>query len=139
MAYDESDTCWHILTVTRGGTVSILKNLDAPTARQTYQRLRPDSRPTKSINRPVLPESQGISWSGGWGHCGDGDITKVDIIGPEGADLDPWRGVPPLLLDLTATWASGHAQYVKSEADVMPLDDANKLLAQRGRQRVDAP
>lgn len=66
--YDEADTCWHILTTTRGGTVSILKNLDAPTARQARSRLEPVYR-------------EGIHY------VNDGDIAVVQVLGPEGQYL----------------------------------------------------
>jgi len=94
--YDEKDTCWHILTVTRGGKVSMIKNLDAPTARQSYRRLRPDRHPKEYIN---IPESG--SWTrNSISHCSDSDIEKVDIIGPEGCELKPWEGVKPHIIDL---------------------------------------
>lgn len=133
MGYDEADTCWHLMTVTEGGTVSILRNLDAPTARQAYQRLRPDSRPTRGINMPDLPKNYGI-WSYGLSEASDGRVKTVEILGPEGAELQPWRGVPPLLQDMTATWATGHARYTGSEEDVMSMEDARELRKQRERQ-----
>lgn len=98
-AYDEADTCWHLLVTTRKGKVSILQNLDARTARQAYQRLMPDTRPVEYIN---VPES------GSWGYCTGGRIAsrdddwvqKVDILGPEGAELNPWHGVQPAIIDV---------------------------------------
>lgn len=94
--YDETETCWHLMVTTLGGKVSMLQNLDAPTARQAYRRLRPDQHPKKFINKP----EGGFSWSGGMRHCSDGDIESVDILGPEGCELDPWRGVEPRIIDL---------------------------------------
>lgn len=97
MAYAETDTCWHLMVRTRGGKVSIMKNLDAPTARQAYQRLCPDTHPVEYIN---LPEKGGMSWGDGLRYCSDSDIERVSILGPEGADLDPWRGVEPRIIDM---------------------------------------
>lgn len=95
--YDETATAWHILVVTRGGKVSILKNLDAPTARQAYRSLKPDSRPVEFNN---WPENGSWQSSGGFRPSSDGDIVRVEILGPEGAELDPWRGVEPRVIDL---------------------------------------
>ena len=94
MNYDETETCWHILTVTHGGTVSILRNLDAPTARQAYRNLCPDERPTEYLNMP-----KGGFMTGGRS-LSNGTITQVHILGPEGAKLEPWRGVETLVIDL---------------------------------------
>tara|TARA_Y100001963_G_scaffold73345_1_gene101928 strand:+ start:464 stop:1120 length:657 start_codon:yes stop_codon:yes gene_type:complete len=91
--YDETATIWHLMVRTYGGEVSMLQNLDAPTARQAYQRLQPETRPTKYINTP----------KGGWSSgrtISDRDILSVDILGPEGSELDPWRGVEVRVIDL---------------------------------------
>ncbi len=102
-SYDEADTCWHLLVLTQGGRVSILKNLDAPTARQAYQRMMPDSRPRKYINPPEPKGglSGGISWGGYSRVISDSDLRSVDILGPEGAELNPWRGAEPIVVDLS--------------------------------------
>lgn len=92
--YDETETCWHLLVRTRGGAVSILKNLDAPTARQAFQRLKPGTRPRRYINQTRE------AWAYGAGHVSEHEIDTVDILGPEGAQLDPWRGVEPLVIEL---------------------------------------
>lgn len=91
--YDETDTCWHLM-LTKGKTVSILKNLDAPTARQAYRVLMPHERPTTYVNIPDGCRG----WSGGPYYS---DVSKVDILGPDGADLDPWRDVDTLVIDLS--------------------------------------
>lgn len=102
--YDESATCWHIMTVTRGGTVSLLRNLDAPTARGVYRQLRPDEWPTEYIGLPKLsdPDFAGsFSWPGTVRSVRDGDIERVEVLGPDGASLDPWRGVEKRVIDMT--------------------------------------
>ena len=103
VAYNEAATCWHIMTVTRGGTVSLLRNLDAPTARAAYQRLRPNEWPQKYVGLPEADDPDfkgGFSWSSMGRTCRDGDIEKVEILGPEGAELDPWRGVERRIVNM---------------------------------------
>lgn len=93
--YNEKDTVWHLLVRTRGGEISVIKNLDAPTARQAYRKLVPDERPKKYINTPPG------GWSFGWQVSSRReDVDTVDILGPEGAELDPWKGVEPLVIDV---------------------------------------
>ena len=96
MTEDETETCWHLMITAYSGAVSILQNLDAPTARQAYRSLKPDSWPTVYLN--LEP---------GMGVCRDGsraiinsEAADVVIIGPEGRELDPWRGVEPLTYDV---------------------------------------
>lgn len=96
MADIEADKCWHLMITTEGGKVSMLQNLDAPTARQAYQKLLPGQRPVKYLNRPEGPFIHNV----GCFSIRDEDIRKVDILGPEGVDLDPWRGVEPRIIDL---------------------------------------
>lgn len=113
----ETDTCWHLMVTTCDGKVSMLRNLDAPTARQAYQRLQPRDRPVKYINQGDL-----TSWSGGsWSSSGS-DVGKVDILGPQGVSLDPWRDAEPRIVDL-APEAERQRQYQEQ--------------ARKGRQTAD--
>lgn len=93
--YVESDRCWNLMITTYGGQVSMLQDLDAPTARQAYRRLLPDTRPVEYINKGDL-----TMWGLGYRTYTDGDIKQVDIFGPEGCSLDPWKGVSPRIVDL---------------------------------------
>lgn len=94
--YDEAAKVWHLMIRTHGGTVSVLQNLDAPSARQAYRRLQPDKHPVKYINTEGMS-----SWSTGGSYMlSSGTVTAVDILGPEGAKLDPWRGVKPRIVDM---------------------------------------
>ncbi len=106
--YDEADTCWHIMTVARSGAVSLMQNLNAETARLAYQKLRPDRAPVNYIG---LPDTNDTDFSGGFSWCTSGggvtfvsdhEIIKVEVLGPKGAELDPWRGVSPRIVDLSA-------------------------------------
>lgn len=76
---------WHILTVSEGGTVSILKNLTEDAAREVMQRLAnfheyPDWKP---------PEGNNYSWTV---FPDAGRIARKECWGPEGQKLDIWKG-----------------------------------------------
>jgi hypothetical protein len=116
----ETDTCWHLLCRTEGGKVSILKNLDAPTARQAYRKLRPDTKPAKYLRRP----KGGVGWSGGLFQVSDSHIRSVDILGPEGVELDPWKGVEPDYFDL------GHPRVKDFGPIKLPPEDGRKLASE---------
>lgn len=61
---------WHVLTVTRGGTVSLLRNMPLLLAHETAKRLDPwQSRVSGEIYL-----------------CNDGDIERIEVLGPEGWD-----------------------------------------------------
>lgn len=60
---------WSVLAVTRGGTVSLLRNMPLSLAVKTYESLDP--------------------WKGraeGWYYASPGDIQTREIIGPDGWD-----------------------------------------------------
>lgn len=63
-------TDWHVITVTRGGTVSILRNLDEVTAREAMSRLDPHSE---------------VNFQTGMRIARDGDIKTVHLLGPKDA------------------------------------------------------
>ena len=101
---------WHLVCITRKGQVSMLKNLDLRTARETYKRLLPDTRPVEYIRTECR------SYSGVWGYgsqmfssssCDDDGLEKVEIIGPDGVELDPWHGVAPKVVDQRASHENG--------------------------------
>lgn len=107
--YDEGATCWHLMVTTYGGAVSMLQNLDAETARQAYRNMRPSERPREYI------KTEGLSgWSTGSGSYGQSDIRYVTILGPEGAVLEPWRGVEPWIIDMAPERARQEAYAIKA-------------------------
>lgn len=55
---------YHVVTVARGGTVSILRNLTKEIAEQTKEKLTPHYVP-------------------GLHYCRDGDIEQIHILGPK--------------------------------------------------------
>lgn len=119
----EADTHWHILTVTKEGAVSIIKNLDAPTARKAYQSLSPTSQPIVKINWPsVKVADRDAAYA--WRPLRDDVFSQVTVIGPEGVDLDPWRAMPARLMDMTASWVSGVPVFIDSADMAMSMEHA---------------
>lgn len=111
MAYKETDTCWHILTVTRGGVVSILQNMDAPTAREAYLRLCPNKRPVKYVNGDRDATNAEISAyfeadcrlrNGALVSSSsyDREFKTVSVLGPRDAELDHARDAKPTVIDV---------------------------------------
>ncbi len=95
---------WTLVCVTQKGSVSMLRDLDLYTARETYKRLRPYEYPREHI----FPDCEecgryGWSWSGGGATYSSNDdrLDKVEVIGPPGKNLDPWHGVEPAIIDMT--------------------------------------
>ena len=68
---------WHVLTVSRGGTVSLLRNLTKAAAKEAVNRLTPCYGPGVRMRR-------------------DGDLERVEAFGPDGqcypdfTRYDPW-------------------------------------------------
>lgn len=93
---------WHLVCITRKGKVSILRNLDLRTARETYKRLLPGTHPEDhQFCEQCSKKNGGIrSWSGGgWCSSSDSDrLERVEAVGPEGVKLDPWHGVKPRVI-----------------------------------------
>ena len=87
---------WHLLCTTNRGKVSILKNLDLDTARQAYRKLMPHTYPVKHINAEYASNC-------GYAECSYGEesekLQKVDVLGPDGLELDPWFGFEPHVID----------------------------------------
>lgn len=66
---------WHVLTVTHGGQVSLLKNLSKDAAIHIARRLTP------SYNRP-----NNIKWHAV--RIDDQDMTTIEVFGPEGETVE---------------------------------------------------
>lgn len=75
---------WHILTVSEGGTVSVIKGLTEDAARHVMQSLADD------LERPgfKFPEG-GHSWVS---YPNPGRIVRKECWGPDGQPLDIWKG-----------------------------------------------
>lgn len=74
---NDSEEIWHVLVVTEGGTVTLLKNLTEQVARETIRRLAP------IWMRPDCPGN--YSW-----HGSPANITKLEAFGPKDKTLDVW-------------------------------------------------
>lgn len=88
MNYDPDKPLWSIMTKSRGGTVSVIRDLTLAQARQMYERLDPaygrHVRPLM-VHKDFLPKK--VTWSaiGGQGYdISDGDIEIREVFGPEG-------------------------------------------------------
>lgn len=80
-------TNWHLLIVTEGGTVSLLRNLTRVLAEKAVRRLTPYHFLPFEIKFP-----DGVPRS----FCQYGDpgrISRLEVLGPEGQTLDPWSSV----------------------------------------------
>lgn len=74
---------WTLITKSRGGTVSILKELTLAEALATYERLDQMYGQTYRVPKNVN------SYSYGGRICADGDIELRQIVGPEGWTMPP--------------------------------------------------
>lgn len=115
------DRKWALVCVSKKAGVSILKDLDTYTARETYRRLCPDQAPREHIfpeeydgweEDDALDEAEWlfrfphfhrINFRFGQALCGYSgsydDRIRIEVIGPEGEELDPWAGVDPIIHD----------------------------------------
>lgn len=60
---------WHVLTQSRGGTVSLIKNVSRETAKEMVDRLTP-----RYVSGAIYPDS-------------DSDLVRVEAFGPAGETI----------------------------------------------------
>lgn len=121
------DREWSLVAFTHNGKVSILKNLDTYTARETYKKLKPDECPKEYI----WPACGQHTWSSGR-RIGGAEIDRVEIIGPAGQQLDPWQGVAPTVMN----FAAEHEMDVQNGyMRCSTCSDPEKLEAAKEKQR----
>ena len=118
----KTDEVWNIMTRTRGGTVSLLKNLTEDQARNAMQRLRRpfDEGDPWDIDRRISRERQArkagargdLPSMGGWYIGSDGDLEQVECWGPPGAKLVVW----PKPDDWDERWAEALAKLDAEDA-----------------------
>lgn len=86
--YDPTQKDWSIMTKSRGGTVSVIRDLTEELAAKTYERLDPFYGQTctlVSIHKDFLPENTYGAFSGApWPTYNDGDIEVREVFGPPG-------------------------------------------------------
>lgn len=112
-----TDGPWNILTVTEGGTVSLLKNLTEDQARGAMQNLRlpwdqsGDPWSDWAIQRRIQREKDGAEGRGGassWSYGPrPGDLKQITCWGPPGETLVIW----PKPADYEARYEAALAAY----------------------------
>ena len=136
MAYDPKAPLWNVMTRTRAGTVSLMKNLTEDEARGLMQRLRrPFDRgdPWSDWNmkeaaaaqaaRERFPEHRVVSGGGsGVRFCSDsdGDLAQVDCWGPPGKTLDVWPKPRGCDAKYAKALAAARAAFSEDEATPPP-------------------
>jgi hypothetical protein len=125
--FDPSRKAWHLVCITRLGKVSMLRDLDLVTARETYKRLRGEDHPKQYVFSDCKCGKYGWSWIGDGGSYGPHDdwLEKVEVIGPQGKsleDLDPWHGVAPHIIDMTHLCRCGHRKGPEPKWDASRTD-----------------
>lgn len=115
---------WNIMTRTRGGTVSLLKNLTEDEARDAMQRLR---RPLDMGDpwsnwaiRAGLQQELEMQKSGAWQsfgglhQCSDGDLEQIECWSASGRSLEIWP-IPADYYDrkatITAAFCVGYPEF----------------------------
>lgn len=130
----EDNRKWSLVCETRLGKVSILRDLSTPEARETYKRLKPDTRPEKHI----WPEDRNSAigtWSMGRSYGPTDDwLDKVHIISHDGSELEPWHGVEPKIIDhRPSEWE------LKEQERREAKDLANKEIATQAKVQAGIP
>lgn len=90
-SYDPSKPDWSILTKSRGGHVSVVRNLTELEAKKTYERLDPYYG--QHMTTYVSPNGTSVT-SGGSCFADDGQIVLREVFGPPEwkgfTDLESW-------------------------------------------------
>lgn len=83
---DEARRAWSILTKSRGGTVSVIRDLTLAECRQMYERLDPWYGYSVAGDGEVVMR-----------HCQESDIEIREVFGPEDWDrseMSTWQSWP---------------------------------------------
>jgi hypothetical protein len=132
---------WNVMTRTRGGTVSLMKQLTEDEARGLMQRLhRPleagnpwvlevrverERRNRQQRREAAVTGSAFVNWGGGVHHCSDGDLEQIECWGPPGKDLVVW----PKPADWDERWAAAMVELDAWEAALPPVEPSRPLEA----------
>lgn len=131
MDYDPEKPLWSIMTKSRGGTVSVIRDLTLDQARRTYERLDPfygQTEETLTVHKDFLEEGC-IGMSSGGGACrtvSDGDIEVREVFGPPG-----W-----MWFDALNYWPKFYPIYTDDKWNVLP--DEYQEHPERAAWRRDA-
>lgn len=115
--YDPNAPLWSIMTKSRGGTVSVIRDLTLEQARRTYERLDPwygQHSDSLVVHKDFVPEGGWHSSMAGRGGitCSDGDIEIREVFGPAG-----WTEFAPGEI---ANWPIHHVVYVDADWNILP-------------------
>jgi hypothetical protein len=133
--YDPTKPLWSIMTKSRGGTVSVIRDLTLDQVRRTYERLDPwygmRSRQF-SVHKDFLRDGV-LAWSSGSAGrmAQDGDIEIREIFGPPG-----WQS-----LEDVEQWPKVTTIYTDYEGDILPDEYQENVEAaawEREYQRIKA-
>jgi len=136
--YDPTKPLWSIMTKSRGGTVSVIKDLTEEQARKTYERLDPwygQHSDYMKVHKDFLAD--GVLGSGyGFGvstyrNLNDGDIEIREVFGPAG-----WKRFGGL-----EHWPKTYAIYTDAQGKILPAEyqeHEDRAASQRLRAEYDA-
>jgi len=130
---------WHVMTVTRKGVVSLIKNVDEDAARQLMQRLQPrwnqpapwsEASMRQMARYEARKDDPQQSHGGGGGHMyfpQDGDIERAEAFGPPNKTLAVWPKPATWDDDFAKAIEAAKAEYAeekaKAQADALRADE----------------
>ncbi|AMX93663.1 MULTISPECIES: hypothetical protein [Mesorhizobium] len=134
-AYDPTQSLWSIMTKSRGGTVSVIRDLTLEQVSKTYERLDPwYGMKTESLmvhKDYLLADTLGIAFSGSTSigrHESDGDIEIREVFGPAG-----WSGFNA---GDVGRWPRLYAIFTDAEGDILPDEfQEHPEIAERYRRQ----
>jgi hypothetical protein len=107
--YDPEQPLWSIVTKSRDGTVSVVRDLTLEQVRRTYERLDPwyGMHSTQfTVHKDFQQEGRFAFSSGGCGRTSQsGDIEVREVFGPPGwggftqGDIDSWPKITHVFTD----------------------------------------
>lgn len=116
MQYDPEKPSWSIMTKSRGGTVSVIKDLTLEQARRTYERLDEwygMADTCMSVHPDFLQDGcSGMVSGGACRTCQDSDIEVREVFGPPG-----WDGFGPGEIE---RWPKITTVYTDDKFNILP-------------------
>lgn len=117
MSYDPEQPHWSIMTKSRGGTVSVIRNLTLREVKQIYERLDPDYGRDLTqfvVHKDFLPEGtlSSVRSAEILPSARDGDIEIRKVFGPPG-----WEGFAEGEME---DWPKITSVYVDQENKILP-------------------
>jgi len=138
LPYDAESRMWSIMTKSRGGVVSVIRDLTEDQARKTYERLNPrygEHSEVFTIHQDFLTNgeySSNRSFGGSsYTICNDSDIVIREVFGPNG-----WEWFKEV-----ETWPKLYFIYTDDKWNVLPdkyQQHPKRAEPIRMKQRSDA-